>query len=59
MKVGDLVRKEKGMGQGESGIVIKISNPGSSSKNGHEILSVLVDGRVRNWASHLVKVINV
>ena len=52
MKVGDLVRKMKGLDCHQVGLVLEIFN----KKVGHKVISVLSDGKIKNWAAHLVKV---
>ena len=53
MKVGKLVKKVAGRDKGKSGMVLEVFNEGGP---GHEVMSVLVEGKVTNWPSHLTEV---
>ena len=59
MRKGDVVIKLKGMDEGSIGIVLSTSND-RARKNyaNHKILTVLLNGKVKNWAAHLCEVIN-
>ena len=52
MKIGSLVKKIKGRDSGKTGVVIEIANMG---KDKYEILTVLSESRVVNWAAHLTE----
>ena len=57
MRKGDVVIKLKGMDEGLIGVVLSTSND-HPSKLHHKILTVLLNGKVKNWAAHLCEVIN-
>ena len=48
MKVGDLVRKKKGVQAGRVGVITRIYN---SLNQAHVILEVLSEGNVEQWAA--------
>ncbi len=47
MKVGDLVRKEKGNHKGRVGVITRVYN---KNNEGHVILEVLANGNIFQWA---------
>ncbi len=50
MKVGDLVRKEKGINAGEVGVITRVYNE-SQLLRGSQIFEVLSDGKLKQWAA--------
>ena len=56
MKVGDMVEKIVGLNRGQRGLVVHIYN--KTDVRHQTILEVLVNGRIKKWADHLVEAIN-
>ena len=56
MKIGDLVRKKKGQSAdfGKTGIILEIV----TNSNGNTIVTVCLEGKMKNWYSEYIEVVN-
>ena len=58
LQIGDVVKKLSGMDTNKVGLVIALANDNASSWTSYSrILTVVTEGKTKNWACHLTEVL--